>query len=598
MPDNNSNIFHLGLCMAGSVSAGAYTAGVIDYLIEALENWEREKQTDPSVPRHQVVIDLLSGASGGGITGAMTQFALMDKMDHAKLEADGSTYIRPVNNILWDCWVELSDGDVFEQILSPDDLSAGGVRSLLNAGFIDKIADKLNRYIDRLSAAGTSKPPFVGIAPEMFMTLFNITGIKYQLHSIAATTTAGRQYVADHRDIAHFRWSEGTYEGDGRMILNLHNREHVPVVIAAAKATGAFPVGLRARLVTRPAKYIWDNPFFNKGKKFGKDSILLGEAIEEPDQYYTSINADGGTANNEPVELARDIMLSIRKKKYGDVPDGKPVEKMSDVERADAKKAYLMNTSIILIDPFPSADNTIQAPDVTSDILFKYAPSLVNAMNAQLIFDAKDALDAYKKDNYGLHIIAPSRDGVDASIAIACGSLGGFGGFLEREFRVHDFFLGRKNCQGFLRKYFVANLNEADPENRACIQAIIDSYAANPAAKEKFAFLDEQERLLVPIIPDVSLQRPVAVVLDEQEKVLKAIETNKLPLFKLNKLEADFLEKYRKGITRRYLGISKNLFGAFAGFLLGCGAWLFRKKITGAVIDKIRTNLRSGELIK
>ena len=28
---------HIGLCMAGAVSAGAYTAGMIDYLIEALE---------------------------------------------------------------------------------------------------------------------------------------------------------------------------------------------------------------------------------------------------------------------------------------------------------------------------------------------------------------------------------------------------------------------------------------------------------------------------------------------------------------------------------------------------------------------------------
>ena len=29
--------FHLGLCLAGAVSAGAYTAGVVDYLFEALD---------------------------------------------------------------------------------------------------------------------------------------------------------------------------------------------------------------------------------------------------------------------------------------------------------------------------------------------------------------------------------------------------------------------------------------------------------------------------------------------------------------------------------------------------------------------------------
>ena len=33
--------FEIGLCMAGAVSAGAYTAGVMDYLIETLDKWEQ-----------------------------------------------------------------------------------------------------------------------------------------------------------------------------------------------------------------------------------------------------------------------------------------------------------------------------------------------------------------------------------------------------------------------------------------------------------------------------------------------------------------------------------------------------------------------------
>ena len=30
--------------MAGAISAGAYTAGVFDFLIEALDEWEKAKQ--------------------------------------------------------------------------------------------------------------------------------------------------------------------------------------------------------------------------------------------------------------------------------------------------------------------------------------------------------------------------------------------------------------------------------------------------------------------------------------------------------------------------------------------------------------------------
>ena len=42
-----SHTFHLGIAMAGAVSAGAYTAGVLDYLFETLERWEKEKQMCP-----------------------------------------------------------------------------------------------------------------------------------------------------------------------------------------------------------------------------------------------------------------------------------------------------------------------------------------------------------------------------------------------------------------------------------------------------------------------------------------------------------------------------------------------------------------------
>jgi hypothetical protein len=41
-----------------------------------------------------------------------------------------------------------------------------------------------------------------------------------------------------------------------------------------------------------------------------------------------------------------------------------------------------------------------------------------------------------------------------ARFAMASGALGGFGGFLSRDFRHHDFLLGRINCQQFLRQHF------------------------------------------------------------------------------------------------------------------------------------------------
>ena len=52
--------FKLGINMAGAISAGAYTAGVLDFLMEALEEWEKAKVAfraylaNPSAPASPV----------------------------------------------------------------------------------------------------------------------------------------------------------------------------------------------------------------------------------------------------------------------------------------------------------------------------------------------------------------------------------------------------------------------------------------------------------------------------------------------------------------------------------------------------------------
>ena len=60
-PEVTGTTFYIGLCMAGAVSAGAYTAGVIDFLLEALENWEKHRGKK-GVPNHLVKIPVMGGA--------------------------------------------------------------------------------------------------------------------------------------------------------------------------------------------------------------------------------------------------------------------------------------------------------------------------------------------------------------------------------------------------------------------------------------------------------------------------------------------------------------------------------------------------------
>ncbi|MEP7257623.1 MAG: patatin-like phospholipase family protein [Flavitalea sp.] len=559
----NEKLFHLGLCMAGSVSAGAYTAGVIDYLTEALENWELQRGRD-DIPDHRVVIDLLGGSSGGGITAAITLFAMQDKLHPYRLV--NNQPLSDGKNILWDAWVNLSDDDVFGEMLNGKDISKGYVPSAMNTDFIDAVAYKFRQYIAGLAKDRKGIPAYLCPESELFLTLFNITGIKYELHTKAATGAS--QFAFEHRDLAHFRWGDAV-SNDGRMELSYNQPENIETLLMSAPATGAFPLGLKARLVKRKARYLWEHPFVNKGS-FLKEQIHLNEK----DGYYISLNADGGAVNNEPVEVMRDFMLSMRKKYYKDIPE-------------ESSATALTNSTVILIDPFPSSDMRMKIPDESSAHLKTFTPSLLNAMSSQLLFDAKKALDAYNKENYGLHLMAPSKDDMRPEYALACGSLRGFGGFLNKDFRIHDFFLGRKNCQSFLRKYFVANL-DATGDDRVCIESVIKGYD-HESSRQRFVRTDAKGRW-APIIPEVSIMGPDDITSDKGQ----------LPEYHFDLLEADCLFGYRKQIGNRYRKLACNMLNIPFPWntLISAGSWFTRKKITDKVVGFIASDFKDRKLMK
>src|SRR5499425_1579067 len=137
--------FRIGINMAGAVSAGAYTAGVLDFLVEALDAWyaEREKwkDKDPSIwpiPSHDVSLEVLSGASAGGLCAAISAVALQEEFDHVR-SIPPALNAAAVNR-LYDCWVQRID---VEPLLGTADLEKDPnvVRSLLDCTRIEEIAD-------------------------------------------------------------------------------------------------------------------------------------------------------------------------------------------------------------------------------------------------------------------------------------------------------------------------------------------------------------------------------------------------------------------------------------------------------------------------
>src|ERR1051325_4099097 len=73
--------FEFALVLGGTVSAGAYTAGAVDFLIEALDCLTAA-QEQGEAPRHHVILKLIAGTSGGGVNAAIAARALAFDYQH------------------------------------------------------------------------------------------------------------------------------------------------------------------------------------------------------------------------------------------------------------------------------------------------------------------------------------------------------------------------------------------------------------------------------------------------------------------------------------------------------------------------------------
>lgn len=71
--------FEIGLVGAGAISAGAYTGGVIDFVVQALDEWYEAKGENQEVPTHDAKISVFSGASAGAMNAALATAYLGSK---------------------------------------------------------------------------------------------------------------------------------------------------------------------------------------------------------------------------------------------------------------------------------------------------------------------------------------------------------------------------------------------------------------------------------------------------------------------------------------------------------------------------------------
>lgn len=478
--------------MAGAISAGAYTAGVMDYLLEALENWQKAREMGlPGVPSHEVVIEVMTGASAGGMTAILAAAAMKGDFPHisARNLDSPDIYLNP----LFDAWVNLSgagENAILEQMLDNSDLDQPAenmpvrpVASLFNSGFVEQVARRV--VDDSLTRTGRSRPYLAGDF-ELLTTLTNLDGYRCELDFETSTVTR-QETMTVHRDFLHFRHDpSGLYRGDGKIPFHFCDSSdgNRSLLIDAAVATGAFPVGLAPRLVTRKAEYINENALL----KINHDKPNLVCPVQD----YTALCVDGGVLNNEPYDLAEAILAQRSALRNG-MPSGEAAAQFNK----QSFSASGFENSVLVIDPFPGYEEELaRVPGLPT---LKYSlEQLPVAMHRQLLAKTELMKKVYNDDDFSRYMIAPVRTsgGIQEKYSLACGSAWGFGGFFSRDFRVHDFLLGRRNCQRFLREHYCV------PEE-----------AGNPVITRGYALLSQRERRSylasdgrrLPVIPDIRI---------------------------------------------------------------------------------------------
>jgi hypothetical protein len=81
--------------------------------------------------------------------------------------------------------------------------------------------------------------------------------------------------------------------------------------------------------------------------------------------------------------------------------------------------------------------------------------SLIPMLRAHAAFKPQDLMLAMQEDVRSRFLIAPMRETARAGEGdLASGGLAGFAGFVHERLRLHDFQLGRRNCQKFLKDHF------------------------------------------------------------------------------------------------------------------------------------------------
>jgi hypothetical protein len=349
-----------------------------------------------------------------------------------------------------------------------------------------------------------------------------------------------------------------------------------------AIATGAFPIALAPRLLSHTTD-VYTTRFpetMVPETKEPKSAARTSRRVRFP---YSFLSVDGGLIDNEPLDLAREYF--------------RPVNGGSHALGHDADHA------VIMIAPFPG--DIVDDPDYEKHLrtrLLDSAGGMVFRLAHSLIEQARfRSVELRPEEILHRFMIAPRRiidddqkipdtHRIPEPFALACGSLYGFGGFLDRAFREHDYHLGRWNCQQFLRHYFALPADHR----------LFSSWSKEAKAREEFRIAKTRD-VLPPGYPGKEWevnQRPIIPLMGAAGPATAGLPA--WPTFHLNRL-AEFRSLADQRISKVFIRLAEQLVPA----IVQSSAWqrfwhtltppacaLVSKFLVGRLIGEIEKELR------
>jgi hypothetical protein len=282
----------VAITVAGAVSLGSYEAGVIYELLQAISTHNKAATNEDG----KIYVDVLTGASAGGMTAAMVSQRLM--YDSESLEGE-------TTNVLYQAWVER----ISLLGLARMHWKERKWHSLFSSDLIDSIGKTM--LVESMKAEGSGPHAAVeqvnGV-PETLrvgLALTNLNGIDYMI-PILGSDEGGFNYTSS-LDQKLFDVKAGEQSDAAKW----------DQMCAAAVGSGAFPVAFRPKAV--------QHAIDEYGDRLPTDKRLWQEGKTYVDWIYGKspwpfVHSDGGVLQNQPLGIAKnlvDVAVSEREMRLG-----------------------------------------------------------------------------------------------------------------------------------------------------------------------------------------------------------------------------------------------------------------------------------------